>query len=56
MIDFLTSALATLLVVADPIFLSAMFLGLTHDLKPKDRTEVALRGSIIAFCILLRRG
>ena len=25
--DYITSALATLLVVADPVFLSAMFLG-----------------------------
>ncbi len=49
MIDFLTSALATLLVVADPFFLSAIFLGLTSNLTPKDRREVALRGSIIAF-------
>ncbi len=49
MIDFLTSALATLLVVADPLFLSAIFLGLTNNLTPKDRREVALRGSIIAF-------
>ncbi len=56
MIDFLTSALATLLVVADPIFLSAIFLGLTSNLTPKDRREVALRGSIIAFCILVAAG
>ena len=56
MIDFLTSALATLLVVADPIFLSAIFLGLTNNLTPKDRREVALRGSIIAFCILVAAG
>jgi multiple antibiotic resistance protein len=56
MIDFLTSALATLLVVADPILLSAMFLGLTSNLTAKDRREVALRGSIIAFCILVAAG
>ena len=56
MVDYLTSALATLLVVADPIFLSAIFLGLTSDLTPKDRREVALRGSIIAFCILVAAG
>ena len=56
MIDYLTSALATLLVVADPIFLSAIFLGLTSNLTPKDRREVALRGSIIAFCILVAAG
>ena len=56
MVDYLTSALATLLVVADPIFLSAIFLGLTSNLTPKDRREVALRGSIIAFCILVAAG
>lgn len=56
MIDFLTSALATLLVVADPLFLSAIFLGLTNNLTANDRREVALRGSIIAFCILVAAG
>jgi multiple antibiotic resistance protein len=56
MIDYLTSALATLLVVADPIFLSAIFLGLTTNLAPKERREVALRGSIIALCILVAAG
>ena len=56
MIDYLTSALATLLVVADPIFLSAIFLGLTNNLGPKERREVALRGSIIALCILVAAG
>lgn len=56
MIDYLTSALATLLVVADPIFLSALFLGLTHDLSVKEKREVALRGSVIAFCILVAAG
>ena len=56
MIDYLTSALATLLVVADPIFLSAIFLGLTNNLGAKERREVALRGSIIALCILAAAG
>ncbi len=56
MIDYLTSALATLLVVADPIFLSALFLGLTNNLTVKERREVALRGSIIALCILVAAG
>lgn len=54
--DYVTSAIATLLVVADPIFLSAIFLGLTNDLSKEDRNEVALRGSIIAFCILVAAG
>jgi multiple antibiotic resistance protein len=56
MLDYITSALATLLVVADPIFLSAIFLGLTHDLSDKDRSEVAMRGSLIALAILIAAG
>ena len=54
--DYITSALATLLVIADPIFMSALFLGLTHDLNKSQRAEVALRGSLIAFFILLGAG
>ena len=54
--DYITSALATLLVVADPVFLSAMFLGVTHGMAAKPRREVALRASAIAFCILLAAG
>ena len=54
--DYITSAIATLLVIADPIFLSALFLGLTNDLNREQRREVAIRGSIIAFCILLGAG
>jgi multiple antibiotic resistance protein len=54
--DYITSAIATLLVIADPIFLSALFLGLTNDMSRDQRREVALRGSIIAFCILLGAG
>jgi multiple antibiotic resistance protein len=56
MSDYIASALATLLVVADPIFLSALFLGLTADLSPVQRREVAMRGSVIAFFILLAAG
>jgi multiple antibiotic resistance protein len=56
MTDFITSALATLLVVADPIFMSALFLGLTADMTPDQRKEVALRGTVIAFVILLVAG
>ena len=54
--DYISSALATLLVIADPIFLSALFLGLTHNLDKTQRAEVALRGTIIAFFILLGAG
>lgn len=54
--DYITSAIATLLVITDPIFMSALFLGLTNDMTKAQRREVALRGSIIAFCILLGAG
>ncbi len=54
--DYISSALATLLVIADPIFLSALFLGLTNDLNKTQRAEVAMRGTIIAFFILLGAG
>ena len=30
--DYIASALATLLIVADPVFLSALFLGVTHGM------------------------
>jgi multiple antibiotic resistance protein len=54
--DYITSAIATLLVITDPIFMSALFLGLTNEMSKTQRREVALRGSIIAFCILLGAG
>ena len=54
--DYVTSAIATLLVVADPVLMSALFLGITHGMTKEHRREVALRGSIIAFCILLAAG
>jgi multiple antibiotic resistance protein len=54
--DYITSALATLLVIADPIFMSALFLGLTQGLDRKQRREVAWRGPLIAFFILLGAG
>jgi multiple antibiotic resistance protein len=56
MIDYISSALATLLVISDPIFMSALFLGLTADMTPEHRKEVALRGAVIAFCILFAAG
>ena len=54
--DYVTSAIATLLVVADPLLMSALFLGITHGMSKAHRREVALRASIIAFCILLAAG
>ena len=56
MIDYLTSALATLLVVADPLLLGALFLAITHGMSDKERREVALRGTLIAFLILVATG
>jgi multiple antibiotic resistance protein len=54
--DYVTSALATLLVVADPLLMSALFLGITHGMTAEHRRQVALRGTIIAFAILLAAG
>ena len=42
--------------VADPIFLSALFLGVTHGMGGRQRREVALRASIIALVILVAAG
>jgi multiple antibiotic resistance protein len=55
-LDFLTSSLVTLYVVADPLLLSALFLGLTHGMSPSERREVAWRGPLIAFLILVAVG
>jgi multiple antibiotic resistance protein len=52
-LDFLTSSLVTLYVVADPLLLSALFLGLTHGMSGIERREVAWRGPLIAFAILV---
>jgi multiple antibiotic resistance protein len=56
MLDFLTSSLVTLYVVADPLLLSALFLGLTHGMSDGQRREVAWRGPLIAFVILVAVG
>ena len=56
MLDFLTSSLVTLYVVMDPLLLSALFVGLTHTMTSSQRTEVAWRGPLIAFVILVAVG
>ena len=56
MLDFLTSSLVTLYVTADPLLLSALFLGLTHGMTAAQRREVAWRGPLIAFVILVTVG
>jgi multiple antibiotic resistance protein len=51
-LDFLISALVTLLVVVDPIGLIPAFLGVTAGLPPTARRSVAVRACLIAFAIL----
>ncbi len=51
-IDPVVNALTTLLVTLDPPGLAPIFLGLTVGMTRPQRKQVALRGSLIAFCIL----
>lgn len=50
--DTIMSAFTTLLVTLDPPGLAPIFLGLTVGLDAIQRRQVAIRGTIIAFCIL----
>ena len=52
-VEFLISALVTLLVVVDPIGLAPTFLAVTGGLSPQHRRQVALRASLIAAAILI---
>ena len=52
-LEFLISALVTLLVVVDPVGLAPTFLAVTHGLSPQDRRRVALRACVIAGAILI---
>jgi multiple antibiotic resistance protein len=51
--DFVISALVTLLVVVDPVGLVPTFIGITHGLPPRARRSVALRASLIAAVVLI---
>ena len=51
-LEFLISALVTLIVVVDPIGLVPSFLALTHELPVTARRSVAWRACVIAACIL----
>jgi multiple antibiotic resistance protein len=51
-IEFLVSALVTLLVVVDPIGLVPSYLAVTHGLPKRARRNVALRAAVIAAAIL----
>ncbi len=51
-LEFLKTALVTLLVTLDPPGLAPLFIGLTLGMTRAGKHEVALRASIIAFVIL----
>src|SRR5262245_64351898 len=51
-LEFLISALVTLLVVVDPIGLVPSYLAITHGLPKRARRSVALRAAVIAAAIL----
>jgi multiple antibiotic resistance protein len=51
--EFVVSALVTLLVVVDPIGLVPTFIGITHGLPAGARRSVALRASLIAAAVLI---
>jgi len=51
-VEFLISALVTLLVVVDPIGLVPSYLAITHGLPERSRRNVALRACLIAAAIL----
>ena len=51
-LEFLKTALVTLLVTLDPPGLAPLFIGLTIGMTRAGKREVALRASIIAFVIL----
>jgi len=51
-LDFLISALVTLVVVVDPLGLVPSFIAITHGLPERSRRHVALRACLIAAGIL----
>lgn len=53
MLDYISSAAVTMLVVIDPIGLAPLFLAVTHDLTAAERRIVAWRSSLLALAILV---
>ena len=51
-VEFLVSALVTLVVVVDPLGLVPTFIAITHGLPERARRDVALRACLIAAAIL----
>jgi multiple antibiotic resistance protein len=52
-VEFLVSAIVTLIVVVDPIGLVPIYLSVTHRLSPALRRRVAIQASLIAAAILI---
>jgi multiple antibiotic resistance protein len=52
MLETLQAAFTTLLVTIDPPGVAPVFLGLTAGMKARQRQEVALRASVVAFAVL----
>lgn len=52
LLDYLSTALVTLLVTLDPPALAPIFVSLTRGMNGQERKRVALRASLIAFGIL----
>jgi len=52
-VEFIVSALVTLLVVVDPVGLVPAFIAMTERLPAAAKQQVALRACLLAFCILL---
>jgi multiple antibiotic resistance protein len=55
-LDYLTSALVTLLVTVDPPGLAPIFLGITPGMDGAERKQVAIRACVIAACIMAASG
>ncbi|MEK7796738.1 MAG: MarC family protein, partial [Pseudomonadota bacterium] len=53
MIELLFDTFIILFIVVDPIGLAPMFAALTRDDTPRQRRRLALRGVLIAGCILV---
>lgn len=51
-IEFVKTAFLTLFVAIDPPGLAPVFVALTTNMNAKERRQTALRGVLIAFCIL----
>lgn len=51
-LDLIINAVVTLLVTIDPAGLAPLFLAVTGDMDSAQRKNVAIRSTIIAFCIL----